>query len=291
MAGSKTIFVKRLIIPGEHGAWVWLLVPFLVGGVVAPELGQTAARSWLALLLVGLGGLSAFLLRQPAAAWQRMRQGKGSRDLAPLAAGWSLAFAAAALLCFGGLLALGRTALLALVGAGSGIFLLYLYAAQLGRAGMRALWMEAAGAAGLSLMAPAAVVAVTAQMPRAAWGLWGVLALQNVLAVLYVRLRLADTKNRPAGSQPAARRLVIAAHAVSMLLVGAAGILGWIPLLSLIPFLAFCLRAWWAAAQPRPVPNVRRFGFLELGIAALVGAWFILSYFYGSLGFRGVLSF
>ncbi|GAB4161328.1 MAG: hypothetical protein Fur0021_34410 [Candidatus Promineifilaceae bacterium] len=278
MAGLKAIFVKRLIIPGEHGAWVWLLVPFLVGGLVASELSQPAANAGLALLLVGLGGLSAFLLRQPAAAWQRMKQGKGNRDLAPLAAGWSLGFATAALLCFASLLALGRTALLSLVAAGSGIFLLYLYAARLGRAGTRALWMEAAGAAGLSLMAPAAVIAVTGQMLPAAWGLWGVLAAQNVLAVLYVRLRLADTKNRPAGSRPVARRLVMAAHVVGALLVGIAGILGWIPLLSLVPFLAFCLRAWWAAAQPRPVPDVRRFGFLELGIAVLIGCWFILSY-------------
>ncbi len=278
MTASKTIFVKRLILPGEHGAWVWLLVPFLVGGVVASGLGEVTANGWLALLLVGLGGLSAFLLRQPAAAWQRMRQGRGSRDLAPLAAGWSVGFAAAALLCFGGLLALGRTALLALVGVSAGIFLLYLYAARLGRAGMRALWMEAAGAAGLSLMAPAAVVAVTGQMPAAAWGLWGILAAQNVLAVLYVRLRLADTKNRPAGSRPAARRMVIAAHAVGALLVGVAGILNWTPLLTVVPFLAFFLRAWWAAVQPRPVPNVRRFGFLELGIAVLAGCWFILSY-------------
>ncbi|MCB8954704.1 MAG: YwiC-like family protein [Ardenticatenales bacterium] len=271
---TKPIFVKRLIIPSEHGAWVWLFVPYVVGLLVAPRLAGPTTHAGLAAMLVGLGGLSAFLLRQPATAWMRMRQGRGNLALAPLAAGWTAGLAFLALLCFLGLLLLGRTALFSLMGVGGGIFLLYLYAARRGRAGMRALWMEAAGAAGLSMMAPAAVIAVSGQMLPAAWTLWGVLATQNVLAVLYVRLRLADTKGRPV-----ARRMVMVTHAAGVLLVSGAGILGWTPLLIVVPFLAFMLRAWWAAAHPRPVPNVRRFGFLELAVAALAGCWFIFSYF------------
>lgn len=74
---TKPIFVKRLIIPSEHGAWVWLFVPYVVGLLVAPRLAGPTTHAGLAAMLVGLGGLSAFLLRQPATAWMRMRQGRG----------------------------------------------------------------------------------------------------------------------------------------------------------------------------------------------------------------------
>ncbi|HZD11337.1 MAG TPA: YwiC-like family protein, partial [Candidatus Binatia bacterium] len=57
-------FRKSLLFPAEHGSWPWLLVPYLVGASIA---GQWSPASGLVLL----GGLSIFLLRQPATAWLR----------------------------------------------------------------------------------------------------------------------------------------------------------------------------------------------------------------------------
>jgi hypothetical protein len=172
-----------------------------------------------------------------------------------------------------GLLAQGRTALLWLVIPFALVLLLYLVAARSGRAAMRALWTESIGAAGLALMAPAAVAAATDSLGGLAWALWGLMGLQNMLGVLYVRLRLADTHGRPAS-----RPMVLFGHGIGLGLVVMAGLLGWVPPLAALPFAGVLLRALWAVRQPRPVADVRRFGFTEVGVEALSGAWIVASY-------------
>ena len=71
-ATSRPIFRKRLVLPAEHGSWAWLLVPFGVGTAVA---GQFTLAS----LSVLVGGLAAFLMRQPATVWVRAARGKARR--------------------------------------------------------------------------------------------------------------------------------------------------------------------------------------------------------------------
>jgi hypothetical protein len=57
-----------------------------------------------------------------------------------------------------------------------------------------------------------------------------------------------------------------------------AGLLNWVPLLTALAFAAVLLRAAWAVQEPRPVTDVRRFGFTEVGVEVLCGAWIVFSY-------------
>jgi len=212
-------------------------------------------------------------MRQPATVWLRIRRGRANRADEPLAAGWVLGLASVAGLCLMSLLALGRTALLWLLIPFTAILLLYLTAARSGRAGMRALWMELAGAVGLALMAPAATIAITDHPSRLSWALWGLMGVQNALGVLYVRLRLANTRNRSGN-----RSMVLWGHTIGLAAMAVAGLSGWLPLLAVIPFAGFLARAIWAVRQPRPITNVRRFGFTEVGVEALSGMWIVVSY-------------
>lgn len=270
----RKIFRKSLVIPTEHGSWSWLLVPFFIGVAVAGTMAGNGGRlALLPLVLTLVAGLCAFLVRQPATAWLRIRQGRARRADEPLAAGWTLGLASAAGLCLVGLLALGRTALLWLVIPFAVVLLLYLGAARSGRAGMRALRMELIGAVGLALMAPAAVIAATGRLSGPIWALWGLMGLQNALGILYVRLRLADTHQRTAG-----RSIVLWGHAMGLAAVVIAGVLAWMPLPAALPFAGVLLRAVWAVRQSRPVPDVRRFGFTEVAVEVLSGAWIAAAY-------------
>jgi hypothetical protein len=270
----RKVFRKSLVIPAEHGSWSWLLVPFFVGAAVAGIIaGDNVRLALLPLVLTLGGGLCAFLVRQPATAWLRIRQGRARRADEPLAAGWTLGLALAAGLCLVGLLALGRTSLLWLVIPFAAVLLFYLAAARSGRAGMRALRMELIGAVGLALMAPAAVIAATGRLSGPIWALWGLMGMQNALGVLYVRLRLADTHQQPAG-----RSIVVWGHAIGLAAVAIAGALAWVPLPAAFPFLGVLLRAVWAVRQSRPVLDVRRFGFTEVGVEVLSGAWIAAAY-------------
>jgi hypothetical protein len=269
----RNFFRKSLVIPAEHGSWSWLLVPFLVGAAVAGRFSGAGPAAPGPIILTLIGGLSAFLMRQPASIWFRIRQGRANPANESLAASWALGLALVAGLCLAGLLAGGRVALLWLVPPFAVVLLLYLVAARSGRAGMRSLWMELIGAVGLGLMAPATVIAATGHMTGWVWGLWGLMGIQNALGVLYVRLRLADTHRNPGN-----RATVLWGHAAGLAAVIAAGFLQWTPLLAVIPFAGVLLRALWAFQSQRPVQDIRRFGFTEVGVELLSGAWIAASY-------------
>lgn len=272
---SRTWYRKSLVVPTEHGAWSWLLVPFFVGAVIGGAAGSAAPASGLALILTLAGGLSAYMSRQPATAWMRIRRGRGRKADGPLALAWMAGFGVVAACCLLGLLALGRAALAALVLPLAGVMVMYLLAARSGRAAMRGLSMELAGAVGLALMAPAAYIAATGAMDTVAWMLWVLLALQNALGVLYVRVRLADTHRRSAG-----RALLLGGHAAALLMTLAGAALAWWPWLAVLPFVGYLLRAAWAFASERPVTDMKRFGFTEVGVeiagGALIAAAFLV---------------
>jgi hypothetical protein len=267
------LFRKSLVVPTEHGAWSWLLVPWLVGAVLGLAAPADAPLPGLALLFTLVGGLCAYMIRQPATAWLRIRQGRGRQADRPLALGWAVGFSLASLFCLLGLFLLGRTALLALAVPFAAILVAYLLAARSGRAAMRSLSMELAGAVGLALTAPAAYIAASGELTPVAAALWALMALQNAMGVLYVRQRLADSKQRSAN-----RSLTLWGHVAAFAAVMASGVLGWTPLLAAVPFAGFLVRALWAVRAPRPVPNVKRFGFTEVGVELLGGALIAAGY-------------
>ncbi|MFZ2361449.1 MAG: YwiC-like family protein, partial [Anaerolineae bacterium] len=141
VAPRRAFFRKSLVVPTEHGAWSWLLVPWLVGAAVGLAAPVNAPLAGLALLLTLVGGLSAYMIRQPATAWLRIRQGRGRKADQSLALGWAAGFSLLALFCLLGLLLLGRTALFGLTVPFLTILLAYLLAARAGRAAMRSLSM------------------------------------------------------------------------------------------------------------------------------------------------------
>jgi hypothetical protein len=133
--------------------------------------------------------------------------------------------------------------------------------------------MELAGAAGLAATAPAAYVASHGQVDSIAWLLWLLLALQNVEGVLYVRLRLGDRRG-----QAVRRGSVFWAHAAGLfLLLGVASVTS-LPWLALLPFVASLVRAGWAVASPRPLANVKRFGFTEVAVELASGFCLIAAF-------------
>jgi hypothetical protein len=262
---------KQLILPAEHGAWAWLLVPFGVGTATSAGSVQAVGGMWhTAVTLVLLGSLAAFLARQPATVWLRVRQGKARRSDGPPAAALTLGLSSIALLCLLGLLLTGHTQLLWLLLPLLPVLGLYVETAVRSRAQTRTLWLELLGAAALAVTAPAAYSAATGRLDTTAWLLWLLLGLQNLLGVYYVRLRIADTHGRETN-----RRLPLLCHLIGLGIVGLLILTNWLPWLTALPFAAFLLRAIWTWAEPRPVANIKRFGFLEVGVEILSGLVFV----------------
>ena len=263
---KNRIFRKKLVIPTEHGSWSWLLVPYFVGLLVA--------REWnLAAVLVLIGGMAGFLVRQPAISWMRIRSERGRKSDLGLARAWTIGLGLIAAVCFVWLLLLERAVLLWLLIPMIIIFVLYLVASRQRRSSVRTLWMEVTGAAGLATTAPAAYVAATGTLDGTAWALWGLMAGQNMLGVLYVRLRIADTRGRSMSRTP-----VIWGHVGVLLLLIIGAIVEAIPWLAVVPFAGYLARALWAVGRTRPVDNIVRFGFSEIGVEILGGVLVVAGY-------------
>jgi hypothetical protein len=61
-----------------------------------------------------------------------------------------------------------------------------------------------------------------------------------------------------------------------LLVAAAAVLMDAIPWLAVLPFLGFLARVVWAAARIRPIANIKRFGFSEIG-AELLGGLLVAS--------------
>ena len=253
---------KQIIFPAEHGSWSWLLVPFFVGVRVA-GVWNTAVS------LILFGSLAAFLMRQPATILLRARQGRANKANGPIALAWLLIFGTIAAVCLLWLLLSRHMALLWLLLPIAGIMAVYLVAVRQ----RRSLGMELAGAAGLAVTSAAVLVVVNGRFSTTALNLWILLAAQNCLGALYVRLRVANTHKRATN-----RTAVLIPHFLGFILFLLTGLLEITPLLAALPFLGFLLRAAWAWPQPRPIPNIKRFGFTEIGIEIISGLIIALSY-------------
>lgn len=258
---KRRIFRKQIVIPSEHGSWSWLLVPYFVGLLVAGEWNAAAS-------VVLIGGLAGFLLRQPASIYLRIHAGKGRKSDQSLALIWTVILASIALLSLFALLVMGLIEILWLLLPMVGVFGFYLLATRQRRSGMRTLWMELAGAVGLAVMAPAAYIAATGQLDLVAWALWLLLAGQNALGVLYVRLRIADTHGRVINRPP-----ILWVHIVVLAVLVLAAFAKQIPWLVVVPFAGYLLRAIWAVSKVRPVSKIKRFGFSEIGFEILGGVF------------------
>jgi len=259
-------FRKHLLLPAEHGTWFWFLVPFFVA-VGVTGIWNTAVS------LTILGGFAAFLLRQPLTYWLQIQRGRGRESDKPAVIGLTIGLGLIATLSFAALLSSGHTDLLWLLPALLPLMALYLILARQKRAAIRTLWLEIGGGIGLALIAPAVTIAAEGQLSGLSFGLWGLMAAQNALGAHYVHLRLADTHKRPIR-----RSSVVVSHLGGFSVVLLFAIINLIPLLTAVPFLAFLLRAFWGATDPRPVENVKRFGFLEVAVEVVSGLWIVGSY-------------
>lgn len=180
---AKSHLLRRhLILPPEHGAWIWLGGPFLVGVAAAKSLTPDA-------LLCGAAALAAFFARQPATLLVKMLAGRRSkRDLGP-ALVWLVVdgAAAAALACW--LAFRGHVQILLLALPALPVFAWYLWLVTR-RAERHQAGVEIVAAGVLSLAGPAGYWASGGESPTLPWILWGVMWFQAAASIVFVQLRL-----------------------------------------------------------------------------------------------------
>src|SRR5512139_2199004 len=104
---SSTYLRRHIALPGEHGSWVFMLSPLLIG------LFAGGAFTIASMYLV-IAAMAAFLIRQPVTIAIKSYSGRRSRRDLPAARFWMLVYGVIGLLALAGLVALGYASLLIL---------------------------------------------------------------------------------------------------------------------------------------------------------------------------------
>jgi hypothetical protein len=177
-----TLLRRQTALPSEHGAWVFLLGPLLIG--------LFAGGRWtVATPLLIVAAFAAFLIRQPVTMAVKAHSGRRSRDELPAAWFWMSVYGLIGLAALAGLVALGEAEVLYLALPAAPVFGWHLYLVSQ-RAERRQMGVELVGSGVLALAAPAAYwVGVGAADPRG-WWLWALAWLQSAASIVYAYLRL-----------------------------------------------------------------------------------------------------
>jgi hypothetical protein len=271
---SQNIFRRHIAVPTDHGSWVFILSPLLIG--------LFAAGGWsIASLYLILAALAAFLIRQPITMAVKVYSGRRSRRDLPAAWFWIAAYGLIGLLALAGLIAQGYAYVLLLALAGGPVFAWHLYLVSR-RSERRQLGVEIVATGALALAAPAAYWVGVERPDPLGWLLWALVWFQSSASIVYAYLRLEQRALREAPDMAArwsmGRRALLYTSFNLLAVIGlsASGLLPW---LLPIPYaLQWGETLWGTLIRPAVATPPTVIGLRQLTISTLFTGLFIVAW-------------
>ena len=276
---SSTYLRRHIALPSDHGSWVFLLSPLLIG------LFAGGSFSIASVYLI-IAAMAAFLIRQPVTIAIKAYSGRRSRRDLPAARLWMLVYGAIALLGVAGLVSEGYAALLILALPGIPVFAWHLYLVSR-RQERRQVGIEVVGSGVLALAAPAAYwvgegppPALNALDPLG-WWLFALTWLQSAASIVYAYLRL---EQRDLAAVPAVpERLRMARRALvytsfNLIAVGICSLAGYLPPLLFLPYALQWGETLYGSLKPAVGYKPTRIGIRQLIVSTLFTILFIVTW-------------
>lgn len=267
------IFQRHIALPQDHGSWVFLLSPLLIGLFAGGNIS-------LATLFLVLASLAAFLMRHPVTIIIKVySKRRPQRDLRP-AYFWTLTYGLIALLGVIGLIAQGFAYLLYLVIPGLLVFAWYLWLVSR-RADRRQMGVEIVGSGVLALNATAAYWTGVGWTDPIGWMLFILTWLQSAASIVYAYLRLSQ---RSLASKPDLKtRMSMGRRALlyttfNVILVLLLAITGYTPTLLLIPYAIQWVETLWGTLHPAIGVKPTRIGLRQLLVSTIFTIAFIITW-------------
>lgn len=280
-----SLFKHHIALPQDHGSWVFILSPLLIGAFAGERFEPASVQ----LIAAAMG---AFLLRQPVSMAVKSYSGRRSREDLPAARFWMLIYGAITLLALAGLVAEGYAYILLLAVPGLPIFGWHLWLVSR-RAERRQAGVEILATGALALVAPAAFWIGHGGYDALGWALWLGVWLQSAASIVYAYLRLEQREMRlewgkPEKEQPAASptrsalwRMGRRAFAYTSFNLGLALALGGANLLPrwlFIPYLLQWAETLWGIFHPAIGWKPVKIGIRQLLISTLWTVLFIIAW-------------
>lgn len=271
MQVMRSLLNRHIALPSDHGSWVFLLSPLLIG--------LFAGGSWVAEdIYLTIGALAGFLLRQPAAMMVKMLGGRRSRNDLPAAALWLAIYGGIALICVVMLVRAGHAYLLYLALPGVLVFGWHLQLVYR-RAERNQMGIDIIASGALALAAPGAYWLGMGGYVPFGWWLWALTWLQSAASIVYAFLRLAQRRQQEMSDlndrlRTAWRALLYSGFNLLLaMLLAASGILSaWIWL----PYALQLAETVWGTVYPAFGWKPTRIGLRQLVVSVLFTILFIL---------------
>lgn len=269
----QNLFRKQIVLPQDHGSWVFILSPLVVGLFA----GGTFGLPSLGLCTAAKG---AFLLRQPLTMAVKAYSGRRPRTDLPAARFWKTVYGVIILLALLELTAHGYAYILYLAIPGIPVFAWHLWLVSK-RAERRQAGVEILATGVLSLAAPAALWVGLGRYDSSGWWLWLLTWLQSSGSIVYAYLRLEQRGQAPglAGSEAwKMGRRALAYTSFSLALTLALGFIHWLPRWVFLPFLVQWAETLWGVAHPAAGWKPVAIGMRQLVVSTLWTILFVLTW-------------
>lgn len=268
----KQYFKKQIALPQDHGSWVFILSPLIVGIFAGGDFSCATFNLFIA-------AMSAFMIRQPLTIAVKAYSGRRPKtDLDP-ARFWALVYGSISALALLGLILEGFGYVLFLAVPGLPVFAWHLWLVSR-RAERKQAGIEVIATGVLSLAAPAAYWVGIREYDSFGWWLWALTWLQSAASIVYAYLRLsqrelsqdqASVKSRGEWWQMGHRALLYTSF--NLIVSFGLGLSNLIPRFIFIPFLAQWLETIWGITHPAVEWKPTRIGIRQLIVSI---AWTIL---------------
>ena len=269
-----SFFRKHIALPQDHGSWVFILSPLLIGIFAGKTFGP-------ATFSLCIAAMSAFLLRKPMTAAIKAYSGRRPRSDLPAARFWLTVYGVIALLALGELFILGDGYVAYLAIPGIPIFAWHLWLVSR-RAERRQAGVEVIATGVLSLVAPAAYWVGVGHYDAFGWWLWLLTWLQSAASIVYAYLRLEQRSwksmpnrwNRFRAGTRAFSYTAFNFFLSAPLSLGAGLLPQWI----FIPFLLQWLETLWGIDHPAVGYKTTAIGIPQTIVSTLWTVLFILTW-------------
>ena len=271
----RDYFKKQIALPQDHGSWVFILSPLLVGIFAGGNFTFAAFN-------LVLAAMSAFMMRQPTTVLVKAYSGRRPKSDLAAARFWLLIYGGIASLALLGLMLQGFGFFLLLAVPGVVVFGWHLKLVSQ-RAERKQADVEVIATGVLALAAPAAYWVGIGRYDPLGWWLFLWVWLQSAASIVYAYLRLDQRElkqDQAAGLERSElwkmgkRALLYTTfNLIASLILGLAKL---IPFFIFIPFLVQWLETLWGITHPSIGWKPVRIGIRQLAVSTMWTLLFIL---------------
>lgn len=264
-------FRRHIALPNDHGSWVFLISPLLIGIFAA---GRWSTLTTYLIVAAFMG----FLVRQPLTYVIKAYSGRRSKRDLPAAYFWLSLYTLIGAIHVLGLVLRGFGFVLVLAIPGFVVFGWHLYLVSQ-RAERRQMGIDIVASGTLALAAPAAYWIGLGVIEPSGWWLWLLSWLQSAASIVYAFLRLEQrgwSETLAIGEKFQRSRRAVTYTSFNLMLTVVAGQLEWLPMFIWLPFLLQWLETIWGAINPAIGWKPTRVGVRQLIVSTLFTILFIV---------------